>query len=81
MSQWQRGQTIVVQDVWQGRLWTARPMTVVQDTDEYVALWMPRGTLWQGSTMPSTRPRPEERLERVLSCLELLRLGATGARA
>ena len=46
-------------------------MTVVQDTDEYVALWMPRGTLWQGSTMPSTRPRPEERLERVLSCLEL----------
>jgi hypothetical protein len=72
MSQkrWQRGDTVVVQDVWQGRLWTARPMTVVADGDEFVALWMPKGTRWQGSVVPPTRPRPEERSERILSCLE-----------
>jgi predicted RNA-binding protein associated with RNAse of E/G family len=68
---WQPGQTILVQDVWRGRVWTARPMTVVQDNGDFLALWSPRGTVWQGSTMPSTRPRSEERLERILSCLEL----------
>jgi predicted RNA-binding protein associated with RNAse of E/G family len=67
---WRRGETVVMQDVWRGRLWSARPMIVVRDTDEYVALWMPKGTLWRSSTTPATRPRPEERSERILSCLE-----------
>jgi predicted RNA-binding protein associated with RNAse of E/G family len=68
---WQPGQTILVQDVWRGLLWTARPLTVVQDHGDFLALWMPEGTVWQGSVSPPTRPRSEERAERVLSSLEL----------
>ncbi|MPZ48826.1 MAG: DUF402 domain-containing protein [Dehalococcoidia bacterium] len=68
---WRPGDTIVVQDVWRGRLWTARPMTVVVDDGQHLALWSPKGTVWKGSTTPPSRPRPEERLERILQCLDL----------
>jgi len=41
----QPGQIVLVREIWQGRVWTARPMVLVQDTTEMLALyWMP-GTL------------------------------------
>ena len=70
-ARWQPGETIVMQDVWRGQLWTARPMTVVADEGDFLALWSPKGTLWKGSVSPPTRPRADERLERILSSLEL----------
>lgn len=39
------GTTIVHTETWRGRLWAARPMTVVEDTDEGLLLWMPAGTV------------------------------------
>jgi hypothetical protein len=32
--------------VWQGKVWTVRPVTIVQDQADVVALYMPNGTRW-----------------------------------
>jgi hypothetical protein len=31
MRFWERGETVVHQEVWKGRIWAARPLTVVED--------------------------------------------------
>jgi len=41
------GQTVLVREIWQGKIWTARPMIVVQDNAELIALHIPPNTLWQ----------------------------------
>ena len=41
------GETVVLQEVWRDRVWAARPMRVVRDDGDFVALWFPRGTRWQ----------------------------------
>lgn len=38
---WQRGETVVHQEVWNDRLWAARPLTVVEDTAKRTLLWIP----------------------------------------
>jgi len=69
MKPWLAGETIVLQEVWHGRLWSARPMRVVQDAGTSVMLWCPRGTAWKTSTTPPTRPRAATRAERLSQCL------------
>jgi predicted RNA-binding protein associated with RNAse of E/G family len=58
---WSPGDEIVFQEVWRGRLWSARPMTVVEDRGDRVALWLPYGTRWMA---------PVTRGERIVTCLE-----------
>jgi uncharacterized protein len=41
------GQTIVLREIWQGRVWSARPVIIVQDKPELRALYMPSGTIWK----------------------------------
>ena len=38
-------QTVLVREIWQGQVWTARPMILVQDADLIVLYWVP-GTSW-----------------------------------
>lgn len=66
---WVSGATVVLQEVWRGRLWSARPMTVVRDDGECVALWCPKGTRWKTATTPPTRPRAPTRAERFVANL------------
>jgi hypothetical protein len=40
------GQTIVLREIWRGKLWSARPEIVVQDKPELLALYVPPGTIW-----------------------------------
>ena len=68
---WSRGDTVVLQEVWDGRVWAARPMTVVEDEGDSVALWFPVGTLWKRPTSPPTREREASRGDRLASSLEL----------
>lgn len=68
-ARWQIGSTIVLQEVWRGRLWSARPLTVVEDRGDSVALWCPRGTPWKTATTPPTRPRAPTRAERFVASL------------
>jgi hypothetical protein len=44
-SRWRPGDTIVHHEVWRGRVWAARPLTVVEDGDDRLLLWMPHGTV------------------------------------
>lgn len=68
---WGKGETIVLQEVWNDRVWAARPMTVVSDEGDSASLWFPHGTRWMAPTTPETRPRESTRGERLATCLEL----------
>ena len=68
---WSPGETVVVQEVWRDRVWSARPMTVVHDHGAAVALWFPKGTRWKAPATPPTRPREATRGERFAASLAL----------
>jgi len=63
------GQTVLVQEVWQGKVWSARPMIVAEDRPDFIALWFPQGTVWQAPTTPDDAHRAETRGERLTECL------------
>jgi len=65
---WPNGQTVILQEVWRGQLWAARPMLVVDDRPERLALWFPRGTPWKAPTTHPARPRLANRGERLADC-------------
>jgi hypothetical protein len=65
------GATVTVQEVWRGRVWAARPMRVVEDRGDFLALWFPKRTRWKVPRTPPTRPRPETRAERFAAMLQL----------
>jgi len=44
---WAAGHQVVYREVWRGKVWTARPVTVVQDTLDGVALYLRSGTRWK----------------------------------
>lgn len=48
------GETAVLREIYLGQVWTARPATVVADSDELVALYLPPGTRWQRPADPAT---------------------------
>lgn len=68
---WPPGRTIVVHEVWNERVWAARPMRVVEDEGSSLALWFPRGTGWKAPTTPPARRREEDRGVRLATCLVL----------
>lgn len=68
---WSPGDTVVLQEVWRDRVWAARPMRVAWDEDDFVALWMPRGTRWKAPTTPPTRERNGDRGVRLAECAAL----------
>ena len=70
-AQWQAGTVIVQQELWRGKLWSARPMTVVEDRGTSLALWCPHGTRWKTATTPPTREPPLTRAERFAVSLTL----------
>lgn len=39
------GDTVVVIEIMDGKVWTARPVTVINDTAEEIALWLAPGTV------------------------------------
>lgn len=60
--QWARGDGIVLREVWQGRVWSARPITVVEVGSDWIALYLAEGSRWQqpravdgGPVTPLTR--------------------------
>jgi Protein of unknown function (DUF402) len=57
------GDTVVVQEVWDGRVWAARPMTVVEDA-VFVGLWFPKGTVWKRPVTPPDRAHEPDRGKR-----------------
>jgi len=68
---WQRGDTIVLQEIWRAKLWAARPMIVVEDEVDRLALWFPQGTIWKAPTTHPSRQWHEVRGERLAECAAL----------
>jgi hypothetical protein len=68
-AHWMSGDTVTLAEVYADQLWSARPMTVVEDTPERAILWKPHGTLYQLLWPPSGYPR-EPRSERIAWCME-----------
>ena len=47
MKPWSMGTQIAYREVWRGRIWTAMPVTVVQDTSDLIVLYLKAGTSWK----------------------------------
>ncbi len=43
-SRWTAGDQVLLRHIWQGRVWTAMPVTVVEDRLNLVALYLAEGT-------------------------------------
>lgn len=43
---WSPGDAVVLREIWGGRIWTARPVIVVDDTLEQQMFFMPPGVRW-----------------------------------
>jgi hypothetical protein len=65
------GDTAVVQEIWNGRVWAARPMRVVTDNSDLVVLWFPRETRWRAPTTPPHRANVGSRAKRQAASLLL----------
>ena len=72
MRRWSPGEVIVVQEVWQARLWAARPVLVVEDAADQLVLWSPKGTRRKVPATPATRPEAASRGEQHADSLTLL---------
>lgn len=68
---WERGRTVLLQEIYGGQLWSVRPMIVVADTSDCLLLWCPAGTKWKTATTPATRERAQSRAERFVHSLRL----------
>lgn len=66
---WDNGQVIVHHELWRGRVWAARPLTVVEDSDERALFWLPLGTRRKVPATPTSRPDPPTRSERIIENL------------
>ena len=68
MTAFPLGRTVVLQEVWCDRVWAARPMRVVADEADRVALWFPRGTRWMAPIDDPTREWDGDRGKRLAAC-------------
>ena len=51
-SPWAAGQPVLLREVRQGQVWSAKPVTVVRDAPDLVALWLAPGTRWKQPRCP-----------------------------
>jgi predicted RNA-binding protein associated with RNAse of E/G family len=68
-ERWRAGRQILVEEVWNGKLWSLRPVIVVEDRDDLLVVWCPKGTVRKVPVVPPSRPRAPVRSERLMSCL------------
>ena len=40
------GEHAVLREIWEGKAWSVRPVVVVRDTPELIAMFIPAGTAW-----------------------------------
>jgi predicted RNA-binding protein associated with RNAse of E/G family len=56
MSRWNPGDPVTVREVWRGKIWTVRALTVVCDEPDLIALYQPAGAPWQRPYSRDGRP-------------------------
>ncbi len=55
---WPAGVPIITREVWRGRVWTVRPMTIVRDDADLIAYYMAPGTRYLHPRAPDGGPIP-----------------------
>jgi Protein of unknown function (DUF402) len=55
VRRFESGQTIALRQTWSGRVWAARPATVVEDAPEQTMLFVPAGTGWMAPFLDGQR--------------------------
>ena len=58
MMRWNRGAQIAIREHWNRKVWTVRPITVVADTPDVIALYMMPGTIYKHPRAIDGRPVP-----------------------
>jgi hypothetical protein len=78
------GQPIVLRQLWQGKIWQARPAICVQDSSDLIACYLPQGILWKsgrGSNGEFLRPIERSRwgfADSTWPTMSLLRMSIPG---
>lgn len=60
MRAFEPGRAAALREIWEGRVWSARPVTVVEDTDEQVELFTPVGARWMAPFRDGKRLKIQE---------------------
>jgi hypothetical protein len=55
-GRWTAGDRIILREVYQGRVWAIRPVTVVGDSADQIALYLAPGTTWKRPISASGEP-------------------------
>ncbi|WP_054814611.1 DUF402 domain-containing protein [Nocardia arizonensis] len=75
VRRWKPGQPLLVQEIWQERVWSARPAVMVESTDHSAVLWLPNGSAWRAPDAPRNVPAQLSRAQRTVACLRGLDWG------
>lgn len=63
---WRPGDAVVLREVWRGRVWSARPVRIVEDMEDGQMFYVAAGTRWKGPAeadgSPMRIPRGDWRL-------------------
>ena len=60
MRAFEPGQAVALREVWDGRIWSARPVTVVEDVPEQITLFIPAGAHWMAPFRDGRRLKIQE---------------------
>ena len=61
MRPFEPGETIALRQTWDGRVWAARPATVVEDVPEQTMLFVPIGAIWMAPFQDGQRLKIPQR--------------------
>jgi predicted RNA-binding protein associated with RNAse of E/G family len=56
----QPGESAALREIWDGRIWSARPVTVVEDAEEQITLFIPAGAHWMAPFRDGKRLKIQE---------------------
>lgn len=60
MRAFEPGRAAALREIWEGRIWSARPVTVVQDAEEQITLFTPAGAHWMAPFRDGRRLKIQE---------------------
>ena len=82
-SRWSAGDQVVLREIWGGRIWSGRPVTVVLDQPDLVGLYIPAGATWMRPVTPDEGtmrlPKSDWKLVATRQPIDALRLATPGA--
>ncbi len=78
------GDHILLRETWRGRVWTARPVIVVEDSPQAICLFIAKGSTWKrpfdATGMPKRIPSGDWMLESEFWIIDSLRISVPGER-